>query len=225
MQPAIYSNAGGGGGGGFALAWQSTATSNANTATINYGTMTWQSGQYLVMGLAFIANNPASTVSSVTVDGISLAQISGALETRGAFGPVADMWISPSPMVHSAGNVSVTYSASPNSFGVAAAVAVYSLSTTTPAAASAGGAVFNSGTNPFTFSTLAVPSGGGAIVIVATDSGTFSSWTGAASDSSPTPGAGISPNFGHTTATGTNTISATWTANASGVITGVAWGP
>jgi hypothetical protein len=166
----------------FSLTYESSATSTAGTTSINYGTMTWVNGQYIVMGLSFFDNFSPTTVSSITVGGVSLVQVSGAFQSRGAAGAQVDVWISPSPMASASGNVTVVYTQSPNLFGAPSSIAIYSLSTTTPAAASTSGNIYSSGTNPYV-ATPAVPTGGGALVVAYNENGSaISFWSAATGD-------------------------------------------
>jgi hypothetical protein len=104
----------------FALTYQQSATSTTNTTTINYGTMTYGSGNRVVAALAWLQNNVSTTVTAVSVNGVALTQIPGALavtnNTFGTFGATVDVWESSAPISGTSGSVSVTYTAAPNSF-------------------------------------------------------------------------------------------------------------
>jgi hypothetical protein len=153
--------------GGFALDYKSSAVSNNAGPTVNYGTLTFDSGKYVVLATVWLENNPAGQPTAATVDGVSLTHLYYA--TRGTFGPAIDFWISPTTMTNSSGAASVTYAQATGVFGVSQSIALYSLSTTTPTPSDMDQFVVNGGGSSMSVSGLTVPSGGAAIVVASND--------------------------------------------------------
>jgi len=212
----------------FSLTYQSSNGVNSGASTtVDYGTLSYGSGNTRVIVLATWGQASGETISGVTIGGVALTQISGAFSTVGGSGVIgaSDIWMSTAPLAGTSGDVRITYSATPGS-GITG-VALYNLQTTTPTPAHvANTTAFNS---PTASTAITVPSGGAAIAITAT-------WGFAASSVSFTAGATQDANFplpifsnpvlvGHTTSTGSVTVTATYNANAGAPMSLVSWGP
>lgn len=210
-----------GGGASFSLVYSSTGNSSASTTTISYGTLAYASGATrIVVGVSGYLNG---AVSSVSVGGNALAPIAGAAVTVG--GVYSDVWQSTAPLSGSSGAVSVTYASAPN---YVTSVALYSLTTTTPAS-SAQQSTFHTSSAAALAVSINIPTGGGALAITnnaGPGSGNTVTFTNATIDINGNSPATDSQYYAHTTATGAATsVSALWSAINTGSLTVVAWGP
>jgi hypothetical protein len=135
---------------------------------------------------------------------------------------MVDIWESTGAIAGTSGDVQVTYG---SALGFNSAVAIYALTTTTPAASFSNAVAPANGSGPTTISSVAVPSGGGGIVVVFGSNKTFSSWTNAVTDVLVSAG-GNTHAFGHTNFTGTNSVSYAWTTGLDIIPMSIAaWGP
>lgn len=206
-------------GAAFSLVNSSSATSASNaTTTISYGTLAYSgTATRVIVAIAYSTGVVSQTVTAVSVNGVSFTQVSGCYVQQGtSFGTAVDIWIGTPG--GSSGAVSVTYSAVTSQ---GSSVALYSLTTTTPAVAGQTNA--SSGFASSLGNTLNIPSGGGAIAIVETQNGSvLNSITNGAIDATPN----ALTNFGHSTVTGAGSV---LTANlaASDVVAmcSASWGP
>ena len=112
MFPGPGTPASSGGGGGFSMAYASSGGNNSPSTTIGYGTLSYSaSATRTIVGIQWFPTNTTDTITGVTVGGVSLTQVSGALVvdtlTGGQF-VAADMWISSAALSGSSGAVSVT---------------------------------------------------------------------------------------------------------------------
>lgn len=207
----------------FSLAFQSSQSSTTNATTVNFGTVTFLNGQYAIASLGWLTNNPGpTTITSVTVNGVSFTQVPGAaVGTSSTFGGAVDMWISPTPMSGTSGTAAVVYSAAAGSFGAPSNIAIYSMNTAHPTVSAAQTSIL-ANNNPWPLSGLAVPTGGGGItaLYIGGGSGTFTSFTNAGTDAASGNAA-----FGTVAGTGTVVVSGNFTANAGGSIAAASWGP
>jgi hypothetical protein len=195
----------------------SASSSNTSLTTIDYGTVTYASGCTRVIAAAQWYTG--GTISGITIGGTALAQISGAHVTNSSIAD--DMWESSASLAGSSGDVQITYSAAPN---YTSSVALYCLKTTTPISSAQATNGFNA--TATVSAPITIPSGGGAIAITQSQFGTsLSSWTNAATDTTVTLG-GTQQVYAHTTATGSTTITATYSGSTDGgALSVVAWGP
>jgi hypothetical protein len=204
--------------GGFALTYQSSAGVAGGTV-VNYGSLNYSSCTRVVVAVQWVAST--ATVSSITVGGSSLAHVASTNLFSSSTG--IDIWESSASLGAGPGTVSVTYSAALGGFG--SAVAVYCLTTTTPAASAGNTTVGTFGSGPVSVS-LTVPSGGGGIAAATTtNSANLSAWTNAANDVTVSSGGNFF-SFCHTTYSGAASVSYQWAGGGNtGLISGAAWGP
>lgn len=216
-----YLNKASGGGGGFSIVAGATALSgNTSATTIDFGTVAYPSGATrTVVAIAWYGF--AITVTAVTVGGVSLTQIAGAA-VASASGPnnAGDMWISSGPLSGSSGDVQVTFSAAQQ---YEASVALFGVTTTTPAPSAHSTNSYNSATSIST--SLNIPAGGGGIFLATETNGVAITFTNATIDLQQTAG-GINQAYGHTTTTGSGVaVSGSLGSNGGGVLSVVAWAP
>lgn len=211
-----------GGGGGFSLTFKNSAGSaSTGVTTINYGTLTWGSGcSALAIPISWYNTTVTDTVSSVSVGGstVGVSQVSGVFVASNSGGVSLDMWELVAPAGTSAA-ISVTYS------GLVAfnsAISVYCIvtTTTTRSAASNGGP----NATAAVAGAVTVPSGGGAVAMATDVNGHTITFTNATSDGNNT-GGGAFFGWGHTTSTGSVTVTATPSLSDSTVVGVAAWGP
>lgn len=201
----------------FSLTYESSASSSATTSTIDYGTLSYGSGNTRV--ILAIANRVdlGVTVTSASIGGTSLSHISGAYESGGGVDMV-DMWISTAPLAGSSGDVQVTYSGTV--FGPSSAVALYNLVTTTPAPSAT-----NIGSTPNGASAgaaISIPTGGGGAVVANCENGSIISGTNFTIDANLNSGRQV---FGHTTSTGSVTPTVNSSSTDAMVISATSWAP
>lgn len=200
----------------FSLTFQSSATSsNTSLTTIDFGTLTYGAGctRVVVASQWYVGG----TISNVTIGGVSLSQISGAHVAVG--GIAADAWESAAALAGSSGDVQVTFSVA-QSF--VASVAVYCLNTTTPTASATNTASNVSGT--VLTAPITVPAGGGGLVISQSSNGHTATFASATVDADLVTG-GTNQYYGHTTATGAISVTATYGATDNIDLSVVAWAP
>jgi hypothetical protein len=214
----IAGGAGAVGGGPATLAYKSSASAGSGGPTISYGTIAFTSGTYAVLAILYVPNNPGpTTVSSVSVGGNALVQATGAYAANSPAGIAVDVWVSTGTISGASQAVSVTYGA--GTWGTSA-VALYSLTTTTPTPAHGANNLTANSTS--ITQSIVVPTSGVALAASASQGGHVLTFTNATSDVTFVTG---SYNFGHLTSTGT--VSVTGTPSASdGLVIGLAsWGP
>ena len=207
----------GGGGGPFSLALQSShgVASSFGTDSIDFGTLTFAPGATRTLVAIQWVSGVTTTVSSVTIGGVALAQVPRAAIVSGAGEAGADLWESTTPLSGTSGDVVVTWSGTID-FG--AAVALYNLTTTTPAVSAVDAVAAGSGSSASL--TIAIPSGGAAIVQANTNDGQAITFTNAILD--------INVGnfwFAHTTATGSVPVTSNYSGDNGSVLSVAAWGP
>jgi hypothetical protein len=210
-------------GGSFALTFGQAASHTGNTGTTyQYGTLSYPSGATrLVLAFTTIVGSP-DTISAASIGGNALTHVSSTFASYGAFGNVVDIWMSSAPIAGSSGAVEVVIDGEAL---VTSAVAIYGVTTTTPAVSYSASATPGNGTGPNTLTNVSVPSGGGGIVVANANDKTFDSWTNALNDALLTSG-GRTYAFAHTTGSGTFNVDFAWTGGAEQVPLAVAtWGP
>lgn len=209
-------------GASFSLTYESSAQSSSTTSPISYPSMTYGSGCTRVIAAVAWRINSASSISSMTVNGVSMTQVSGA-SIYNNVNEHTDIWESNSAVSGSSGTVSITYS---NTIFNSSMVALYCLVTTTPTAnAGNAGDQINGATVSFS---LNIPSGGGGIVFSYTENNTApNSQTNWTTDATLTPAGGNgTPLFGHSTATGASTtIAMGLPSNDGWNLSAASWGP
>jgi hypothetical protein len=205
------------GGGGFSLVFNSSALSGSPLSgfTYDYGTLAYSPGATRVIVANLWAGSGSPTITGITIGGVALAQVSGAYVTSSSNG--IDVWESTAALGGSSGDVQVTYS---TALSFTSSVVIYSLTTTTPIASAA--AVATSGTTTVAQS-IAVPSGGGALIISGNVNGDAATVTNGTLDVDTRPG-GFHAWFGHTTSTGTVSVSATYGSGGNSLSL-VSWAP
>jgi hypothetical protein len=205
--------------GPFSLTYESDATSSATTPTVSYGTLTWGSGcNTLVLPVQWYNTNLTDSISSIAISGNSApAQISGVQVTNNNGNVTSDAWELVAPSGTS-GTASVTYSAAPTFTSVIGAYCLVSAHTTATATA------HNSGFGTTVSQSVVVPSGGAALIVASASGGSTISLTNGTIDTVVTTG-GVYMVFGHTTATGTVSVTATTGTNDNLTLGLAAWGP
>lgn len=168
-------------------------------------------------------DNPGvGTITSVTIDGISATQVSGAATSNASL-TSSDIWYADTKSpgnTSTSGNVVVNFSNSPTRVAVALYRVVTATVAPTAAVATSGG-----GTG-LTTASLTIPSGGGALAIYGNrNAGTGSVvWTNATGDYTVTAiGGTFAVGGAKVTATGTITASIT-SGNAADSLSAAAWG-
>lgn len=207
------------GGGGFSLTLQGTASSTTSATTISYGTVTYGSGCTRVVAVILYRIGASTAISSVTVNGSSLSQVSGAFGFNNSSNN-SDVWESSGAISGSSGTVSITYAASTAGFS---AVGLYCLNTTTPTASAAtqSGSSFATSTT----ATITIPASGGGVVGYFNDSATALSGETNWSIDATVPNTYVAY-FGHTTATGASLSIVSTVGSAAPLQQSVAaWGP
>jgi hypothetical protein len=208
----------------FSITFGSAAAQVSNAgATYDYGTLTYPVGATrLVVAICAIPGT-TQTVTGVTVGGTSLTHVANTFaNSGGASGNAVDIWISSASIAGSSGDIQVTYG---STLGFNSAVAVYGLTTTTTTPAFSNSIAAGFGAGPTTLSSVVVPASGGGIVVVNGSSKTFSSWTNAATDMILNASGNFYA-FGHTTGSGTLSVSYAWTGGGDQIPMAVAtWGP
>lgn len=204
------------GGSAFSLVFGSSASSsNTSLTTIDFGTLTYGAGctRVVVASQWYVGG----TISNVTIGGVSLSQISGAHVATTAI--AADAWESSAALAGTSGDVQVTFSAA-QSF--VASVALYCLNTTSPAA-SATNTQSNISATVLT-APIAVPAGGGGLVISQSSNGHTATFGNATVDADIVTG-GTNQYYGHTTATGAISVTATYSVSDNIILSVVSWAP
>ena len=209
-------------GGGFSLTAQGNAGSaTTGTNSINYGTVSYGSGCNAVIVLVYWYNSTITdVVSSLTVGGSGATQVAGVNAAVSAGGQSIDMWQLNSPSGSSA-NITVNYS---GNVTYNSNVTAYCLVSTTTAASSTNKAAFSCSTGSPISAAVTVPAGGGAITMTSTTGGATMAFTNATSDSTYT-GGGTFDGWGHTTATGSVTVTATPSGSDGCTLGLAAFGP
>jgi hypothetical protein len=213
------------GGGGFDLSYQSSAAQNATTTSpINFGTLSYAAGATRTICVVQWYDGSSPGITSLTVGGQAFSQVSGAYVNSADKN--VDVWISNAPLSGTSGAVVVTFT---SNLEWASAVALYNLTTTTVAAGTPATIAVGIAAS-ITAGPASIPSGGGALFATwpydAGGAPTGSITSGNATiDASPSAGPGSTFYFGHTTATGSQSVTFTYSASTSGVATLVPWGP
>lgn len=206
---------------GFDLSYQSSAAVMDTAApAVAYGTLTYAAGATRTIAVIQWYDGSSPGIASLTVGGQSFSAVSGAYINSADKN--VDIWISDAPLSGTSGAVSVTYN---SSLEWASAVALYNLTTTTPAAGTPATVVVTL-TSSISVGPATIPSGGGALFATYPYvGGTGSIASGnAVVDASPVAG-GTTFYFAHTTATGSQSVTLTYGASDHGVATLVPWGP
>lgn len=223
--PGTFSNRAAldGAGGSFSLT-AGTGVGSATTSTsVNYAGVTWGSGCNAVVFIVYWYNTATTdTISGITAAGAgTVSQIANAKDATNNGGQSIDVWQITSPSATSA-TVAVTYSAATtyNSF-----VQPYCLvsGNTTAGTATHNATNANNCSAGFTVNPT-VPAGGQAVVGSGSVSGTVVNFTNATSDGVYT-GGGTQDRFGHTTGTGSVTITSTSAGTDNCTLVAVPYGP
>lgn len=205
-------------GGSFSLTYESDAISSATTPTISYGTLTWGSGcNALVTPVQWYNTNLTDSITAITVGANTPAQISGVQVTNNNGNVTSDAWEMVAP-TGTSGTASVTYSFPPTFTSVIGSYCLVSAHTTATATA------HNSGFGTSISQSIVVPSGGAALIVASANSGSTISLTNGTVDVVITTG-GVYMVFGHTTATGTVSVTVTVGASDNLTLGLAAWGP
>ena len=191
----------------FSLTYEGTAVCTTGASTIDYGTQTYGSAcTRVVLVIVWNGSTFGDSVSSVTLNTVSASEVSGTGTSADGFNAQSDIWETNSSVSGSSGDLSVTYSAATGSSGNHSYVGIYCLVTTTPTAHD--GEIATSGGAQNVSHSLAIPSGGGGVAGLGNQNGgRYDRWTNVAQDYTLQP-AGIGSGIGHTTGTGTETITA-----------------
>lgn len=210
-------------GGGFALTYQSSIATSSTASPITYAPSGgYAAGAPRTICLVQYYANAGATVTGVTIDGVALTPISGAAISTGDKAVAA--FISSAPLTGNASaSVVVTYSAN-NTF--VSAIALYNLTTTTPAAGTPATLVNTSAGATITAGPVSIPAGGGGLFATfpyLSNTGTITSGN-AVIDGSPVAG-GTTFYFAHTTATGSQSVTLTYSVNDAGPAMLIPWGP
>lgn len=203
---------------GFSLTAQgSSGTGTIGTSVINYGTVNYGSGNNAILiAIWWYGTGTGDTVNAVSVGGSPATQVSG------VFAPnpqSLDLWQLNSPAGSSA-NITVTYSA-PVTYN--SNVTIYGLVSTNTSLRSANSTA-SVGASASVSAAVTVPAGGSAIAIAGDLNGQALSFTNATQDGTYT-GGGVSFVWGHTTATGLVTVTATPLALDTNTLGVAAYGP
>jgi len=207
----------------FSLTYQSSSGSMDTThTTVDYGALGYGSGNSRVVVAVQWVPNAGSTITGITVGGVALSQVSGAYITDPLSGYALDAWESTGPLSGSSGDVQVTYSAT---VGWASAVALYNLQTPTPTPATVVTNTAPGSSSSISVGPYSIPAGGGSIVMAQTGNGQPTlGFTNAVQDVLVSA-RGNNHVFAHSTATGSVTVTANFSASDDGCISAVAWGP
>lgn len=205
----------------FNLGYASSATSTANTTSINYGTLSYAAGTTRTICIVQWYGGTAPSITSLTVGGQSFSQVSGGIASSADM--AASVWISNTPLSGTSGSVVVNYSPVPD---WSSAVALYNLTTATPVAGTPATIVPSSPVPTITDGPVTIPPGGGAVFATfAYNNATGTITSGNATiDASPVAG-GASFYFAHTTATGSQSVTLTYNVSDRGPAVLVPWGP
>lgn len=212
-----------GGGGSFSLTAQGSAGSaTIGTASINYGTVSYGTGcNAVLIGIWWYTTASFDTVTAVSVGGSPASKVSAGFLVGGA--NQVDLWQLNSPVGTSA-NITVTFSANVTFNSNVTLYCMVTTTTTVSAVANNGATATTCGTGTPVTMSLAIPSGGGALAFALNASGQVLTFTNATSDGVYT-GGGVQDRWGHTTSTGTVSISATPAGTDTCTIAGASWGP
>jgi hypothetical protein len=202
----------------FSLTYNTGGSSSAVSGTaVNYGTLTYGSGCTRVIAASLWYPGAINSISGITVNGVAFTQIPGAFASRGG-GFSVDVWESNSAISGSSGSAIVTYG---SAITFTSSVALYCLVTTAPTASASNS---TSGDNVTSVNaTISVPTGGGAIAVTGGINGNTMTFTNATVDIDVT--GGINDYYGHTTATGSVNVTATYSVADGPVLSLVSWGP
>jgi hypothetical protein len=205
----------------FNLSYASSAISSANSTSITYGTLGYSAGATRTICVVQWYGGTGPSITSLTVGGQSFSQVSGAQASSTDM--AASVWISNAPLSGSSGSVVVNYSPATTYYS---AVALYNLTTTTPAAGTPA-TITPAGPAPtITDGPITVPSGGGAVFATFAYSGATGTITsGNATIDAFVSAASANFYFGHTTAVGSQSVTFTYSASDRGPATLVPWGP
>jgi hypothetical protein len=210
-----------GGGVTFSVTYESQQDTTTTTATQNFGTMSYGTSPSVVV--AMLCWSGTTTVSGITINGVSGSQVSGAYTTVSGINQSADAWYVVAPG-GSSGNVTVTFAGALSSATVTAWVSLYNIqtATTTPSAANQSNSNNTSSLN----AAVTIPSGGAAIASYCSWIGEpFNTWTNATSDHTSATG-NLSQNVGHnSSSSGSTTITGSTTGSNSATLGIVAWNP
>jgi hypothetical protein len=210
-------------GSSFSLTAQgSSGSSTTGNTIINYGTVSYGSGcNAVLIGIWWYPTAGSNVVSGVSVGGSAASQVSASFTSQGSFS--MDLWQLNSPAGSSA-NITVTYSANVTFNSNVTAYCLVTTTTAVSAVAHNGAGPVSCGVASPVSATISVPAGGGAVVITGDNNGQVLSFTNASSDGVYV-GGGVQDRWGHTTSTGSITVSSTPAGTDTCAIAAASWGP
>jgi hypothetical protein len=204
---------------GFDLSYQSSLITSTTATPITYAGLTWAAGATRTVCVIQYINATTPAISAVTINGTACSQVSGTFLNNGE--QCIDIWVSDSPVSGTSGSVVVTYGSN-NSYR--SAVGLYNLTTTTVAPGTADTSF--AAASSLTLGAVTIPSGGGAVFgAFAYLGATITSPGGNAVIDASLLSGGLTLNFGHTTATGSQSVGLTFSASDNLIGAVVPWGP
>lgn len=209
--------------GAFDLTYQDAKTSAAGATPLTYSGYTLASGATRTIAVLLFQGGVTPGIASMTINGVACTQIAGALANAGG-DQSADMWISNSAVTGGTIDVVVTYNSATSYHS---AVALYNVTTATPAFNAADSSINTSSSPSITVGPINIPTGGQAVFGAYEYFGATATITSgnATYDATPASG-GITFYFGRTTTTGASvSVTLTYSANDLGPATFVSWGP
>lgn len=209
------------GGGGFSLtAGTNVGSATIGTTSISYAGVTWGSGCNAVVFVVYWYNTAATdTITALTVGGSGVTHVLSSPVSTAAGGQSLDVW-QITPPSGTSGTVAVTYSANVTFNSNVTPYCLVSAHTTAGTPATNANTSCAAGVS----ATATVPTGGQAVVGASSDAGQVISFTNATSDGVYT-GGGTQDRWGHTTATGSVTVTATSAAADHCPVVVVPYGP
>jgi hypothetical protein len=205
----------------FALSYQSSAATTSTVSPVDYGSLAYAAGATRTVCVVQWHDGTAPGISGINVGGVSFTQVTGAYAITADAN--VDVWISNSPLPAGPGSVTLTYL---SKIDWSSAVALYNLTTTNPTAGTPAIGTRAGAFPTITAGPVSIPVSGGAIFATFPYSGTTASVSSgnAVIDASPAAGGKLFY-FGHTTATGSQSVTLTYGVNDGGIMTLVPWGP
>jgi hypothetical protein len=214
----------------FSLTYGGSAGSGTTASTIDYGNISFPTGQTrLIVAIQWTVNGTGHVVTGVTVGGTgcsggtALAQVPSAyIESGNSSGQTAaDVWMSTGSLAGGSLDVCVTYNIA---LGWKSAVAGYGVITTTPTPSAFNG--FDTNGTVINAGSFAIPSGVQALIVTGSANGTaISSETTWSLDATVSIASSRLYYFGRTTSMGSVTPSAASASNDGLAMSAVVWGP
>jgi hypothetical protein len=208
-------------GGGFSLTAQGSAGSASTGVTsINYGTVSGGLGCNAdIIGVFWYNSATTDTITSLTYNGVSASHVGTKQTGANNGGQSTDFW--QLNTAQTTGAIVVNFSANVT---YNSNVVVYCLVSGNTTLQNSNGAGFSCNNVSPVSAAVTVPAGGTAIALAAMASGSVTTFTNATSDGTYT-GGGTFDIWGHTTATGSVTVTATPTGSDDCALNLVAYGP